>query len=106
MKKYTISYDGRFTRLANGDFGNEHKVVFIYANNDFDAGCELGNYMDFEGGATIEKVEELKPIKVRYTRWTGEGEIERETICYGTLEDAQRQIGGGMNCFDFEIVEE
>ena len=60
MKKYTISYEGRFTRLANGDFGNEHKVVFIYANNDFEAGCELGNYMDFEGGATIEKVEELK----------------------------------------------
>ena len=106
MKKYTISYEGRFTRGENGRIERKHETAFIYANNDFEAGCQLGNYMDFEGGATIEKMEELKPIKVRYTRWTGEGEVKRETICYGTLEDAKRQIGGGMNCFGFEIVEE
>lgn len=106
MKKYTIAYDGRYTRLANGKIGRERKTIFIYANNDFEAGCELGGYKNFEGNATIEKVEELKPIRVKYTCWTGEEVIERETICYGTLEDAKRQIGGGMNCFGFEIVEE
>ena len=106
MKKYTIGYEGTFTRLANGKIGREHKTAFIYANNDFEAGCELGSYTSFEGNATIEKVEELKPIKVKYTCWTGERDEERVKTCYGTLEDAKRQIGGGMNCFDFEIVEE
>lgn len=109
MKKYTISYEGGLDIETSK---KTHKITHficksvVYANNDFEAGCKVARHMDFKDNATIESIEELKPIKVRYTYWNGVEDCKCEEVCYGTLEDAQRQIGGGMNCFDFELVEE
>ena len=108
MKKYTIKVMKEFDFMKEGT----QKEVFVYANNDFEAGYKLAQIdMSLVIGTHFTKnelvsVEELKPIKVKYTCWTGERDEERVETCYGTLEDAKRQIGGGMNCFDFEIVEE